>query len=149
MSGRVSLSFPWRALAIALVVCGCASSGRVDSGHPTAQLGFGVQMAQRGLWNEALFRFEQARRLRPQDSKVLNDLAVAYEAVGRFDDALATYKEALRVAPGDRQIKKNYSRFVDFYQAYKPEGGAVHPAKHEKKGKTPLDSGDGSTGGEA
>jgi tetratricopeptide (TPR) repeat protein len=103
----------------ALAATGCASTGAAASGA-SSQIDFGIDMARRGLWNEALFRFEQARRERPSDPAVLNNLAVAYEAVGRFDDALAVYKEASRVAPGHRGVKLNYSRFLEFYQSYRP-----------------------------
>src|SRR5262245_31651767 len=62
------------------------------------QLSFGVDMARRGLWNEALFRFEQVRKSLPNDPRVLNNLAVAYEAVGRFEEAETLYNQALQVA---------------------------------------------------
>lgn len=84
------------------------------------EISFGVKMAQRGLWNEALFRFEQVAEERPDDARVLNNLAVAYEAVGQFDNALETYQRALRADPGNRELKRNYSRFAEFYQAFKP-----------------------------
>lgn len=91
---------------------------------PTAeeQLKFGVDMARRGLWSEALFRFQQADRLDPDNARILNNLAVAYEATGKFDEALALYRRALELQPNDRELRRNYSRFVEFYQGYKPEG---------------------------
>lgn len=90
------------------------------------QLAFGVKMAQRGLWSEALFRFQQAARLKPSDPKVLNNLAVAHEALGLFDQALEIYREALRVDPNNQTLRRNYARFVEFYQSFKP------PAEGEK-----------------
>ncbi|HEX4952549.1 MAG TPA: tetratricopeptide repeat protein [Thermoanaerobaculia bacterium] len=105
-----------------------------------AQLQFGVQMARRGLWNEALFRFEQARRLDPENARILNNLAVASEALGRFDKALSHYQEALRRDPGNAEVKRNYARFIEFYQSFSagkaakpttetqpPAGGEVKP----------------------
>ena len=91
---------------------------------PTAaeQTKFGVQMAKRGLWSEALFRFKQADRLEPNNPRTLNNLAVACEAVGQFESALEYYQKALRAAPGNSDLKKNYARFVEFYQGFKPEG---------------------------
>jgi Flp pilus assembly protein TadD len=100
------------------------------------QLGFGVDMARRGLWNEALFRFEQAKRLAPDDAKVWNNLAVACEAVGRFDDAHVAYKEAIRLAPTNKNLKRNVARFLEFYQGYKP-GAAPPPAKAEAPPQPP------------
>lgn len=105
-------------LVAAFATAGCASSA--PSGAASSQIQFGIDMARRGLWNEALFRFEQARRERPSDAKVLNNLAVACEAVGRFDEALELYKEASRLAPGNRGLKLNYSKFLEFYQNFRP-----------------------------
>ena len=85
------------------------------------QLTFGVKMARRGLWSEALFRFKQARRLDPSNPRVLNNMAVAYEALGHFDKALETYQEAVRLQSTDRDLRKNYSRFVEFYRAFRPD----------------------------
>lgn len=84
------------------------------------QLNFGVKMAQRGLWSEALFRFRQAERLQPGDSRVLNNMAVAYEALGNFEKALDFYQNAIKSDPTNKDLKRNYSRFVEFYRAFKP-----------------------------
>ncbi len=85
------------------------------------QLAFGVKMAKRGLWSEALFRFRQAQKTQPDNPRVLNNLAVAYEAVGLFDEALETYKAALKADPANKELRRNYARFIEFYQAFKPE----------------------------
>lgn len=128
---RVVSNRRWRggfalALIISLASAPVAVAAKGDS-EAREQLKFGVEMARRGLWNEALFRFEQVRKLQPDDPKALNNLAVAYEAVGRFDDAEATYREALKVAPSNRDIKKNVTRFREFLQSFRarkstPEG---------------------------
>ncbi len=86
-----------------------------------SQLEFGVEMARRGLWREALFRFEQARKERPGDAQILNNIAVAYEAMGLFEKALEAYRQALAASPNNRDLKQNYSRFLEFYQSYQPE----------------------------
>lgn len=86
----------------------------------SAQLQFGVDMAKRGLWNEALFRFQQAQGERPSDPQVLNNIAVAYEALGLFDEALEAYRTALDASPGNRELRANYSRFLEFYQSFRP-----------------------------
>lgn len=106
-------------LGAALVVVSCGSADL--SGGAERQLGFGVSMAQRGLWSEALFRFERAHQMNPNSFRVLNNLAVAYEANGRFDEALATYRRALALDPADRNLRRNYARFVEFYQSFRPE----------------------------
>ena len=91
-----------------------------EKGDAGSQLQFGVDMARRGLWNEALFRFKRALVSRPGDPEVLNNIAVAYEALGLFDEALETYKEALAASSGNRDLRANYSRFLEFYQSFKP-----------------------------
>ena len=88
-------------------------------------------MARRGLWSEALFRFKQARRLRPEDPKILNNMAVAYEALGNFERALEYYQQAIKADRGNKDLKRNYSRFIEFYRAFKPDEqkGAERPAE--------------------
>jgi len=112
-----------RAVTVSVfLLCSLSASGA--SGKSAAagksQLAFGVDMAKRGLWSEALFRFEQARRLEPERVSVLNNLAICYEAGGRYEEALATYREAVRLAPENRVVKQNLSRFTEFYQGYRP-----------------------------
>ena len=83
------------------------------------QLAFGVQMAQRYLWSEALFRFRQAEKLEPGNVRAMNNIAVALEAIGKFEDALAEYQLALKADPNNVELKRNYGRFVEFYQSFK------------------------------
>lgn len=116
---RLSVS-RWLLPALLVVAVPGMSSGAGPASSRKAQLEFGVDMAKRGLWSEALFRFENARKLDPGDLAVLNNLAVCFEAAGRFEDALATYREALKLDPANRVLKQNYSRFAEFYQGYRP-----------------------------
>jgi len=101
---------------------------------PSSQIKFGVDMARRGLWNEALFRFQRALLSRPGDAKILNNIAVAYEALGLFDEALEAYKKALDAAPGNRELRSNYSRFLEFYQSFKPAEEAESEAPETTEG---------------
>lgn len=102
-----------------LVGCGTASP-QVGTTSPD-QLDFGVDMARRGLWSEALFRFRRADQLEPGDPKVLNNMAVAYEALGQFERALDFYQKAIEADPTNRDLRRNYSRFVEFYRAFRPD----------------------------
>ncbi|HEV8583094.1 MAG TPA: tetratricopeptide repeat protein [Thermoanaerobaculia bacterium] len=97
----------------------CAGYGRPN--QAAAQLAFGVDMARRGLWDEALFRFQEAEKLDPQNARIQSNLGVAYEAAGQFEKALELYKKALNLAPNDKDIRTNYARFVEFYQGFKGE----------------------------
>jgi Tfp pilus assembly protein PilF len=107
-------------LAILLTACG---SRYGKTANATSQLAFGVDMARRGLWSEALFRFHQAAQIDPQNPRVLNNLGVAYEATGDYDKALSFYQQALKLEPNNRELRANYGRFVEFYQAYKGKEG--------------------------
>lgn len=125
-------------LPLLLTACG-GGYGRPE--QPTSQLAFGVDMARRGLWSEALFRFHQAERLDPNNPRVYNNLAVAYEATGDFDKALEYYQRALRTSPENRELRANYTRFVEFYQGFKPQeqkdGAATRPAGEAPAAGTP------------
>jgi tetratricopeptide (TPR) repeat protein len=105
-------------LPLLLVACG-GGYGRPDS--VTSQLGFGVDMAKHSLWSEALFRFHQAERLDPNNPRVYNNLAVAYEATGDYQKALEHYQKALKLDPNNRDLRANYARFVEFYQGFKTD----------------------------
>ena len=107
-------------LVILLTACGSRYGKPAAAG---SQLAFGVDMARRGLWSEALFRFHQAAQLEPQNPRVLNNLGVAYEATGDYEKALSYYQQALKIEPNNRELRANYGRFVEFYQAYKGKEG--------------------------
>jgi hypothetical protein len=122
-----------------------AACGGNPSPHTAeAQMRFGVRMAERGLWSEAWFRFDQARALGAgNDPQVLNNLAVASEALGRFDDALEYYRRALGLAPGNSDLKNNYDRFVGFYEAFRAQAdaAAAAPAPVATPAEPPADFG--------
>ena len=112
----VSMTLVISLLAVVLV----GAKKKQPSNTSASQLAFGVEMAKRGLWSEALFRFKQASRHEPGNSRILNNMAVAYEALGNFEKALNVYQEAIKSDPTNRELKRNYSRFVEFYRAFKP-----------------------------
>ncbi|HEX3554423.1 MAG TPA: tetratricopeptide repeat protein [Thermoanaerobaculia bacterium] len=108
--------------ALPLLVAACSGHGKPD--QASSQLAFGVDMARRGLWKEALFRFQEAEKIDPQNPRVQSNLGVAAEAAGQFDKALGYYQKALRLAPNDKGIRTNYTRFVEFYQGFKGQRDA-------------------------
>jgi Flp pilus assembly protein TadD len=96
------------------------SDSPAHAAQRSEQLEFGVKMARRGLWSEALFRFERAVLEDPGNPRILNNLAVANEAVGNFDEALDLYRQAVELDPASPELKRNYARFVEFYQSFRP-----------------------------
>ena len=99
-------------LVTALAIAGCRSSR--NPAEAETQRRFGVQMAKMNLWREAMFRFRRAVEMNPSDAQAYNNLAVAYEANGDFENAAKAYREALRLDRNNQFIAKNYSRFVEF-----------------------------------
>jgi Flp pilus assembly protein TadD len=75
------------------------------------ELGFGIDVARRGLWREARFRFERAVALDPTNAEALNDLAVALEQQGEFLKARDAFEQALKLKPGNLYIQQNYDLF--------------------------------------
>ena len=75
------------------------------------ELRFGIDVAKRGLWNEARFRFEKAVELDPDNAEALNDLAVALEQQGEFVRAREAYEKAIKLKPGSLYIQQNYDLF--------------------------------------
>ncbi len=96
------------ALAVALLALGSVAAAADSAGH---QVQFGLTVAQKGLWQEARFRFERAVALDPKNAVALNDLAVALEQMGDFDNARACYEKALALRPKDQYIQQNFDLF--------------------------------------
>jgi hypothetical protein len=122
-----------------------SSGGSATAQSADAQIQFGIDMARRGLWSEALFRFKQAERVEPGSFRIYNNLAVAYEANGLFDEALDYYQRALQAAPSNRELRRNYSRFIEFYQSFKPRD--EQPGAPEAEAAPEAATGDDSEGG--
>jgi tetratricopeptide (TPR) repeat protein len=70
------------------------------------ELKFGIDVARKGLWNEARFRFEKAVTQDPNSAGALNNLAVALEQQGAFDQAREAYEKALKLQPGSLYIRR-------------------------------------------
>jgi Flp pilus assembly protein TadD len=75
------------------------------------ELAFGIDVARRGLWSEARFRFERAVALDPDNAEALNDLGVALEQQGEFAKAREAFEKALKLKPGSLYIQQNYDLF--------------------------------------
>jgi Tfp pilus assembly protein PilF len=82
-------------------------------GEAQAQVQFGIDVAQRGLWKEALYRWEKAVQLDPQYAAAYNNLAVAYEHEGMFEKARKAYDKALELDPKNVSIRQNYEFFKE------------------------------------
>jgi Tfp pilus assembly protein PilF len=104
------------AIVLVAIVSGCTSYTHTEKAN--SQIAFGSEVARKGLWREAQFRFEQAIVKEPNNARAHNNLAVAFEATGEFAKALEEYKKALQLDPNDNYIRRNYARFAEFYTSY-------------------------------
>lgn len=104
------------AAALLLIASSCASYSQTERAR--SQIAFGSEVARKGLWREAVFRFEQAIAKEPGNARAHNNLAVSLEATGEFARALEEYKKALQLDPNDSYIRRNYARFAEFYTSY-------------------------------
>ena len=78
-----------------------------------AEVEFGINVAQRGLWREAIYRWERAVQIDPKYAEALNDLAIAYEHEGDLEKARVAYEKALELEPNNALIKQNYELFKE------------------------------------
>jgi Flp pilus assembly protein TadD len=77
------------------------------------QVAFGINVAQRGLWREAIYRWERAVQIDPTYAAAHNDLAIAYEHEGQLDKARKAYEKAVELEPENLQIRQNYELFKE------------------------------------
>jgi len=86
------------------------ADGRSDA---KAEVEFGINVAQRGLWREAIYRWEKAVEIDPTYAAAFNDLAIAYEHEGMLDKARKAYDKALALDPNNTQVRQNYELFKE------------------------------------
>jgi len=106
---------------LALILSSCSS------GFQYNQIQFGIFAAQKGLWNEAIFRWKKVIQTNPDSAAAHNNLAVAYENAGQWDKAKIEYEKALKLSPNNSQIKANFENFK------KNTEGPEKDKKDEKK----------------
>jgi Tfp pilus assembly protein PilF len=94
------------------------------------QVQFGVTAAQKGLWDEAIFRWKKEVQSNPGSAAAHNNLAVAYELKGDWDEAKKEYEAALKLSPDNSHIKTNFENFKKNLEAKEEDDTKK---KNEKK----------------
>jgi Flp pilus assembly protein TadD len=89
---------------------------------------FGIQAARQDLWDEAIFRWKRVIQIQPDSAAAHNNLAVAYEKKGMWDEAEEEYKIALKLSPANKHIQSNYEKFKKHLETKEKEN-------NEKKDK--------------
>ena len=73
------------------------SSGR--DGRPTDFLAEALDLEARGDYANALTSYRLALRERPDDLRVLQNIAIAFSKTGQPEEAIRTYRRALQIDP--------------------------------------------------
>lgn len=97
-------------LLSALVTAPAYADARGDA---RKQVEFGITVAQKGLWREAIYRWRRATEIDPTYAQAFNDLAIAHEHEGELDLARAAYERALQLEPSNPLIKQNFDLFKE------------------------------------
>lgn len=110
--GAVLVQVPMtRRLLLRLVALALGFSALAAAGIDQEQtLRFAADMAVQGSWREAEYRWRQVAALDPNNANVANNLAVAAEVAGKFDQALELYAKAVSLSSGDSRIALNQAR---------------------------------------
>jgi len=116
MSARATVA----ALLFLLSLAGPVAADQHDDAKE--QVEFGIQVAQRGLWREAIYRWERATQIDPSYAAAFNNLAIAYEHEGQLDKARAAYEKALELEPSNTLIKQNFDLFKEINDRAKKDG---------------------------
>jgi type IV pilus assembly protein PilF len=97
-------------------VCACTGTAFADvRADAKAEVEFGITVAQRGLWKEAIYRWERATQIDPTYAAAFNDLAVAYEHEGLLEKAAAAYEKALKLEPDNPNVRQNFELFKEIH----------------------------------
>jgi Flp pilus assembly protein TadD len=88
----------------------------------TGPLAAGVAAACEDRWDEAVQYWKKALEQSPDSAAAHNNLAVAYEKRGAFDEAGREYETALRLAPANAEILLNYEAFKARLEAGRRKG---------------------------
>ena len=102
-------------LLLVILFSACSST------RPMDQIEFGIKAARLDLWDEAIFRWKKYLQAEPESAAARNNLAVAYEKKGLWEEAKEQYDLAKKYDPKDKHILSNYKQFMRRYEARKDE----------------------------
>lgn len=100
-----------------------AGAGQDARSMAKAQVEFGIDVARKQLWREAAYRFEKAVETDPTYAPAWNNLAIAYEQQGNFNDANKAYMKAVELDPNNMLIRQNYDLFKEIYDRLSRRAG--------------------------
>lgn len=102
--------------AILIVLAVVFATGLVLARPQSDPLLFAAEMAGKGNWREAMFRWRNAEKADPDNPAILNNLAVALEVRGKSDEAAELYARIGEMSgeiPGIAYNIRGFNRFWD------------------------------------
>jgi Tfp pilus assembly protein PilF len=107
---------PVRLLPVVLLLTALSGVAYADAREDAkAQVEFGIAVAQRGLWKEALYRWQRATEVDPTYAAAFNNLAVGYEHEGMLEKAAEAYERALKLEPNNALVRQNFELFKEIH----------------------------------
>jgi Tfp pilus assembly protein PilF len=94
-----------------LIVSICVVSACSTNPVPKTEFEFANRLAQNDLWKEAHFRWSKLLEQGKESAALYNNIAVAYEKMGQFEEAEKAYQKAQKLSPNNSTIKINYDKF--------------------------------------
>lgn len=107
---------PKRLLPVVLLLTALSGVVYADArSDAKAQVEFGISVAAKGLWREAIYRWERATQIDPTYGAAFNNLAVAYEHEGQLEKAGEAYERALKLEPNNAMVRQNFELFKEIH----------------------------------
>jgi Tfp pilus assembly protein PilF len=104
-----------RLLPVVLALAALSGVAYADArSDAKAQVEFGIAVAQRGLWKEALYRWQRATEVDPTYAAAFNNLAVGY-IQGMLEKAAEAYERALKLEPNNALVRQNFELFKEIH----------------------------------
>ena len=97
-------------LLIIAVFGACSSRGKMIQ----TEFQFANNLAKQGLWKEAMYRWQKVLDQGKESATIYNNMAIALEKMGKFDEAQEKYKKALKIAPNNPTVKSNFNKLKKY-----------------------------------
>ncbi|MCP4229258.1 MAG: tetratricopeptide repeat protein [bacterium] len=89
-----------------------AVSGAIASADTEELNNFALKCSEDELWGEAEFRLKRAIEIDDSDARLHNNLAVAFEAQGKLEEAYREYLRAVNLDATNDKYGYNLSEFI-------------------------------------